>query len=145
MAIKEEFDMLPWWEWPDKFKQKNNKFLEEWKIKNNRVILEKKLIQWHLHQQWIQIKNFAKNKGVKLIGDLPFYVSRDSADVWSNKSLFSLSRNGDLVFQSGVHLIISLQQDNYGELQLTFGQIIKGQISLGGEKDFKGNLNLSTY
>jgi len=33
---------------------------------------------------------------------LPFYVSRDSADVWSNKSLFSILRNGDLIVQSGV-------------------------------------------
>ena len=39
---------------------------------------------------------------VKLIGDLPFYVSRDSAEVWSNKSLFSILKNGDLIFQSGV-------------------------------------------
>ena len=33
---------------------------------------------------------------------MPFYVSRDSADVWSNKSLFSILKNGDLIFQSGV-------------------------------------------
>ena len=33
---------------------------------------------------------------------MPFYVSRDSADVWSNKSLFSIFKNGDLIFQSGV-------------------------------------------
>ena len=49
-----------------------------------------------------KIKNFAKSYNVKLIGDLPFYVSRDSADVWSNKSLFSIFKNGDLIFQSGV-------------------------------------------
>jgi len=102
MVIKEEFDMKPWWEWPTNFKQKNNKFLDQWKKKNYESLLEKKLIQWHLDQQWKEIREIAKKRGIRLIGDLPFYVSRDSADVWSNKSLFSISINGDLIFQSGV-------------------------------------------
>ena len=50
----------------------------------------------------MELKVLAKTKEIKLVGDLPFYVSRDSADVWSNKSLFSISQNGDLIFQSGV-------------------------------------------
>ena len=102
MVIKEEFNKSPWWEWPCDFKQKNNEFLEKWKKKKQNEILKKKLVQWHLNVQWIQIKGFAKINGIKLIGDLPFYVSRDSADVWSNRSLFSISHNGDLLFQSGV-------------------------------------------
>ena len=102
MVIKKEFNMLPWWEWPNDFKQKNDVILEKWKYKKSNEILKYKLIQWHLDQQWRQIKDLAKSKGIKLIGDLPFYVSRDSADVWSNKSLFSITKNGDLLFQSGV-------------------------------------------
>ena len=102
MVIKEEFDMLPWWEWPYEFKQKKDSLLHSWSKKKNDAILSKKLIQWHLDKQWQDIKHFARSKGVTLIGDLPFYVSRDSADVWSNKSLFSISNDGDLLFQSGV-------------------------------------------
>ena len=102
IVIREEFNMLPWWEWPKEFKIKNNKFLKSWIKKKSKEILIKKLIQWHLDEQWSVIKNFAKSRNIKLIGDLPFYVSRDSADVWSNKSLFSIFKNGDLIFQSGV-------------------------------------------
>ncbi len=102
MVIREEFKMLPWWQWPQEFKMKDEEFLKTWIKKRNEEILTKKLIQWHLDQQWKEIKDFAKAYGIKLIGDLPFYVSRDSADVWSNKSLFSISKKGDLVFQSGV-------------------------------------------
>ena len=102
VVIREEFNMLPWWEWPQEFKIKNNKFLKSWIKKKSEEILIKKLIQWHLDEQWNVIKNFAKSRNIKLIGDLPFYVSRDSADVWSNKSLFSIFKNGDLIFQSGV-------------------------------------------
>ncbi len=102
VVIREEFSMLPWWQWPKEFKSKNYLFLKSW-IKNKKEeILIKKLIQWHLDAQWKSIKNFAKSCNVKLVGDLPFYVSRDSADVWSNKSLFSIFKNGDLIFQSGV-------------------------------------------
>ncbi|MBO6960846.1 MAG: 4-alpha-glucanotransferase [Prochlorococcus marinus CUG1438] len=102
VVIREEFSMLPWWEWPHEFKTKNNKFLKTWTKKKKEEILIKKLIQWHLDEQWREIKNFAKSFNIKLIGDLPFYVSRDSVDVWSNKSLFSIFKNGDLIFQSGV-------------------------------------------
>ncbi len=102
MVIRKEFNMMPWWEWPLEFKQKENEFINSWIKDKKKEILKTKLIQWHLDKQWMEIKVFAKAKGITLIGDLPFYVSRDSADVWSNKSLFSISQNGDLLFQSGV-------------------------------------------
>ena len=102
IVIREEFNKLPWWEWPKEFKMKNNKFLKSWTKGKSEKILIKKLIQWHLDEQWKAIKKFARSYNVKLIGDLPFYVSRDSADVWSNKSQFSILKNGDLIFQSGV-------------------------------------------
>ncbi len=101
-AIKEEFNMLPWWEWPFEFKQKKIECIKPWLKDKNNEILKTKLIQWHLDKQWMEIKSFAKSKGITLVGDLPFYVSRDSADVWSNKSLFSISQSGKLLFQSGV-------------------------------------------
>ncbi len=102
IAIREEYNMLPWWQWPHDFKSKNNNFLKSWIKEKSDKILIKKLTQWHLDRQWKDIKEFAKSCNVKLIGDLPFYVSRDSADVWSNKSLFSIFKSGELIFQSGV-------------------------------------------
>ena len=88
-----------------------------------------------------RIKSFAKSKEIKLIGDLPFYVSRDSVDVWSNKSLFSVSNNGDLIFQSGVLLIISHLTGQLWGTPTYFGQNTKEQNSNGGGKDLKDNLN----
>ncbi|MDC2975537.1 4-alpha-glucanotransferase [Prochlorococcus sp. AH-736-D23] len=102
VVIRQEFNMLPWWQWPKEFKIKNNIFLKSWIKERSTEILIQKLIQWHLDRQWKDVKEFAKLYNVKLIGDLPFYVSRDSADVWSNKSLFSIFKNGALIFQSGV-------------------------------------------
>ena len=116
--------MLPWWEWPFEFKHKKIDNIKSWIKDKNNEILKTKLIQWHLNNQWMEIKSFAKAKGITMVGDLPFYVSRDSADVWSNKSLFAISQNGSLLFQSGVPLIISHLMVNYGVLQLIIGQNI---------------------
>ena len=101
-VLKEQFNLLPWWQWPEEFRDKDKIKIDLWKKDNSNKLLVKKLIQWHLHRQWLKIKKFAALKGVKLIGDIPFYVSRDSVDVWSNKSLFSISHAGKLIFQSGV-------------------------------------------
>ncbi len=101
-VLKEDFHSLPWWDWPKEFRDKETKKIDQWAKENTNKLLVKKLIQWHLHRQWLEIKQFAKQKGVKLIGDIPFYVSRDSVDVWSNKSLFSISEEGALIYQSGV-------------------------------------------
>ena len=51
--------MLPWWEWPQEFKVKNNKFLSSYIQKKSDKILVIKLIQWQLDKQWSAIKNFA--------------------------------------------------------------------------------------
>ncbi len=102
ISIKEEFKFSAWWNWPNELKYKNKEAIDKWQKANNKSILTHKLIQWHLNRQWLKIKRFAEIKGVKLIGDLPFYVSKDSVDVWSNKSLFTISSDGDLFFQSGV-------------------------------------------
>ena len=102
MVLKYEFRGAPWWEWPEEFRFKNKEKIESWRKNNHSNILIQQLIQWHLNRQWLEIKKIAKLKGIKLIGDLPFYVSRDSVDVWSNKSLFSLSIDGNMLFQSGV-------------------------------------------
>tara|TARA_Y100001978_G_scaffold145161_1_gene130191 strand:- start:6190 stop:7707 length:1518 start_codon:yes stop_codon:yes gene_type:complete len=102
ITLKKEFQSLPWWNWPEDFKHKNKEVISLWEKNNHAPILAQKLIQWHLNRQWIKIKKISENKGIRLIGDLPFYVSKDSVDVWSNKSLFTISSDGDLLFQSGV-------------------------------------------
>ena len=102
MALKNEFEMSAWWEWPVQFRQKQQEAIELFiKSRTNEILVEK-IMQWHVNRQWIKIKEFASIRKIRLIGDLPFYVAKDSVDVWSNKSLFSISIDGDLFFQSGV-------------------------------------------
>ena len=49
-----------------------------------------KFIQYEFYEQWSDIKSYANSKDIKIIGDIPFYVSYDSADVWANKEQFLL-------------------------------------------------------
>lgn len=51
-------------------------------------------IQWVAHKQWTAVKEYASEKEVRLIGDIPFGVSRYSADVWAHKDLFELDWSG---------------------------------------------------
>ena len=102
MELRRQYQGLPWWQWPKAFAFRNPISLYFWKRSNHKSLLEHRLIQWHLDRQWNVLKKLASDLGVLLFGDLPFYVSRDSADVWSKRSLFSILPGGELEEQSGV-------------------------------------------
>ncbi len=102
MELKIQNTNLPWWEWPEKFAMGDQREIENWKNNNQRELLAHNLIQWHLDRQWKLVRKLAKKLGVFLFGDVPFYVSKDSADVWSNRSLFSILTNSETYLQSGV-------------------------------------------
>ena len=51
-------------------------------------------VQWVAHEQWRDVRRFAEAQGVALMGDIPFGVSRYSADVWGNRELFDLTWSG---------------------------------------------------
>ena len=80
----------------------DNKALKARAQQHDDALLREQLIQWQLDRQWQAIRRQATNLGIQLFGDLPFYVSSDSADVWSNRSLFTVKENGQLTTQSGV-------------------------------------------
>ncbi len=102
MELRRQYDGLPWWKWPKAFAMRNRIALQFWKRKHQNNLLEHRLMQWHLDRQWNALRKLAKELGVLLFGDMPFYVSRDSADVWSSRSLFSIKPGGKLDNQSGV-------------------------------------------
>lgn len=51
------------------------------------------IIQYFFFKQYMKLKNYANTAGIKIIGDIPFYIQLDSADVWSNPDLFKLGRD----------------------------------------------------
>ena len=53
-------------------------------------------------RQWLALKKYANDKGVKIIGDIPIFVALDSADVWCNQAKFKLNGDGAPKVVSGV-------------------------------------------
>ncbi len=76
--------------------------IEEFSKTNFKQIELNKIIQFLFFEQWAKLKNYAKEKNIKLIGDIPIFVAADSADIWANQNLFLLERNGEKVFPSAV-------------------------------------------
>lgn len=51
-------------------------------------------IQFHFMKQWNNIRAYAHEKGIRIMGDIPIYVAYDSCDVWANREQFQLDRDG---------------------------------------------------
>lgn len=58
--------------------------------------------QYLFHQQWVDLRRAASDRGIELIGDVPIFVAHDSADVWANRNLFDLKANGHPRVVAGV-------------------------------------------
>jgi len=59
-------------------------------------------MQFIFSQQWHRFKASCNKEGIKLIGDIPFYTSYDSADVWAHQSIFKLDEEGQRLGMAGV-------------------------------------------
>ncbi|MBI2167586.1 MAG: 4-alpha-glucanotransferase [Candidatus Omnitrophica bacterium] len=89
-VLKEEHQERGWFDWPAEFKGRRREALEPVKERNSQKILFYTWLQYQLFSQFEDVKKYAARKGVLLMGDLPFLVSRDSADVWAHPELFKL-------------------------------------------------------
>jgi len=101
-SLKKRFDGVPWSEWPPAFRDRDAAELEAHAVKAAQDILREKFIQYLFFRQWADLRKYCSEKGVRIIGDLPFYPTCDSADVWENKELFKLDKNQCPMVVAGV-------------------------------------------
>ena len=102
-AVKKHFGEAPWLEWPDE----DIRLHRPEAIARYRELLEKDVrfytyLQFLFYRQWDLLKNYAKENGVGIIGDIPIYVPLDSADVWAAPEYFQLDENNLPVEVAGV-------------------------------------------
>ncbi len=93
MALKEQHDGKPWYEWEPELAMREKKALETVKKELSEEIELHCFIQFLFMQQWQALKAYANENGVEIIGDMPIYVAYDSADVWVSPQLFALDEN----------------------------------------------------
>lgn len=102
VELKRHFRGQPWHKWPNEYKKRNKAALEAFEGLHEDGINRVKWLQFISARQWDQLRYYANSKGIKLFGDLPFYVSYDSADVWANPEMFCLGQDGNMIGIAGV-------------------------------------------
>ena len=101
-VLKEQYSDGMWNAWPKKIRDRDPKELEKFAKKNKASIEKVKFLQYVFIKQWHDLRKYCNEKGVKLIGDIPIYVSFDSVDVWMSPQKYKLDKNKNPVFVAGV-------------------------------------------
>lgn len=102
IALRNEFNQLCWNQWPEHFKERDVKAIKEARRRLNTEIERIKFEQYIFFRQWLELKAYANQHGVLLFGDIPIFVSYDSADVWANRQVFKLDESGQMSVVTGV-------------------------------------------
>ena len=103
MAIKEYFGNQALQKWDDKKAvARDPSALEKYRTMLAEQIQYFKVTQYFFFKQWGELKDYANQKGIKIIGDMPIYVAADSVEVWTKPELFQLDKERNPLFVAGV-------------------------------------------
>jgi 4-alpha-glucanotransferase len=102
VALRTEFNKQCWNQWPDEYKNKEPKAINKARRRLNSKIETIKFEQFVFFSQWNALRDYASQRGVLLFGDIPIFVSYDSADVWVHPEVFKLDDEGHMLVVAGV-------------------------------------------
>ena len=102
VALRNEFSAQCWNQWPDLLKERNASVIKRAHRRLAAVIEIIQFEQFVFYTQWMALKKYANERGVLLFGDIPIFVSYDSADVWANRDVFKLDKQGQMSVVAGV-------------------------------------------
>lgn len=103
MALKRHFGMRSWAEWDDEsIRMRTPEAVERYTDELSDDIRLFTYIQYLFFKQWAALREYAKERGVGIIGDLPIYVAMDSADVWAEPQFFQLDEKNVPTSVAGV-------------------------------------------
>lgn len=102
VALKDAHHGRPWVEWPSAEALRDPDALHAARSTHAGKIAEHRFRQWVFQGQWLELKRYANEHGVRLVGDIPIFVAHDSADVWGNRHLFYLDEVGNPTVVAGV-------------------------------------------
>jgi len=101
-AIKKTQEQKSWQQWDEPLKLRDEKALLAAHEELLDEIQAQKFYQFLFFKQWTRLKNYANGRGIRMIGDVPIFISLDSADVWCNPQEFKLNRDGSPKVVAGV-------------------------------------------
>ncbi|WP_417514490.1 4-alpha-glucanotransferase [Marinobacter sp.] len=101
-AIREAHAGSRWFEWPQALRDRNPQSLQDFIGVHSETLRRIRFEQYLFHYQWHQIRQYARERNILLFGDIPIFVALDSADVWANRNLFKLDKEGKPTVVAGV-------------------------------------------
>ena len=101
MALKTANGMKSWAEWLREYRLRDAGALAEFAAGQEEEIGFWKFLQYEFAVQWKKVKDYANEKGIKILGDIPIYVSADSVDAWVGGELFELDAQGGFARVAG--------------------------------------------
>ncbi len=102
MAIKEANQGSSWNNWPKGLRTRQKAALNSFQQQFQKDILRHSFRQFLFFRQWKQVKAYANQQGIQIIGDIPIFVAYDSSDAWANPDLFYLDEEGLPTVVAGV-------------------------------------------
>jgi 4-alpha-glucanotransferase len=102
MAHKESREWRQWHEWEPGLARREPRALAQARKQWARQIENQKYRQWQFFEQWLTLKRYANERGVRIIGDIPIFVALDSAEVWAKPEVFQLDKSLRPIFVTGV-------------------------------------------
>jgi 4-alpha-glucanotransferase len=91
-----------WYQWPEALKDRDKEAVSQKKEEHKESVGKEKFAQYLFARQWRSLKEQCQTQHIQLYGDVPFYMSYDSADVWAHPELFKLTKKKRPIFVSGV-------------------------------------------
>ena len=102
MALKEAHNLEPWHTWEPELVRREPEALKHARKHFRTAIRNAKILQWIFDDQWHRFRLYCRDRGIKIIGDIPIFVAHDSADAWANPELFYIEPNGHCSVVAGV-------------------------------------------
>ena len=90
LTAKDKFYLQAWWQWPDEALRNYEKKATD-ALKKEENYLYHGFVQYIFTTEWQDVKKQINDNGIKIIGDMPIYVSCDSADVWAARDMFKMA------------------------------------------------------
>ena len=103
MALKDAQESPNWYTWEPEIARRKPEAMDAARLLLGGAIFYHKFTQYEFFRQWSELKQYANERGIYIIGDIPIYVAHDSADVWAHPEIFCLDKQtGEAKLMAGV-------------------------------------------
>jgi 4-alpha-glucanotransferase len=102
MALKDAFDSQAWNQWPEELRLRRPEALDQARSRHAPALHAHRFMQWVFDRQWKALREYANQRGIRILGDLPIFVAMDSADVWTQTDLFHFDARNQPTVVAGV-------------------------------------------